>query len=74
VSIVLKTGETLVHPPVSEAKGSWQKPLNEVELQDKFFDCAAGSLGRAQATQLFEKLNAIDRLASVRELPVISLT
>ena len=72
VSIVLKSGETLVHPPVSEAKGNWGKPLSEAELREKFFDCAGGVLGKAQTADLFERLNDIESLARLRDLPLVA--
>jgi 2-methylcitrate dehydratase PrpD len=73
LSIVLKSGETLAHPPVSEAKGSWKKPLSDAELRDKFFDCAAPALGSSQADDLFDRLAALDRVASLRELPLVAM-
>ena len=73
VSIVLKSGKTLAHPPVAQAKGSWQKPLSDDELREKFFDCAAGALGRSQTGALFDRLSAIEQLASLRELPLVAL-
>jgi 2-methylcitrate dehydratase PrpD len=73
VSIRLRSGETLNHEPVTMPKGSWQKPLSERELRDKFVDCAQTVLAPAQAAQLFERLNGLDRLASLRELPVVAM-
>jgi 2-methylcitrate dehydratase PrpD len=71
VSIVLETGETIAHEPVVMPKGSWQKPLSEDELREKFMDCAAIGLGQKQAASLFERLAGLDRLGSLRELPLV---
>jgi 2-methylcitrate dehydratase PrpD len=72
VSVVLNTGETFVHEPVSRPKGSWQKPLSEDELRAKFVDCAGAILAEPQVGQLFECLWALDCLTDLRKLPVIS--
>lgn len=73
VSIKLKSGETIAHPPVERSKGSWQKPLTEKELREKFLDCTSGKLGASQADALFDKLNAIEDVANLRELPVVAM-
>jgi 2-methylcitrate dehydratase PrpD len=73
LSVVLKSGDVLDHAPVREAKGSWQKPLTEAELREKFLDCAAPVLGRAQAGDLFARLAALESVAGLRELPLIRL-
>ena len=72
VTVVLRSGETIVHPPVARPKGSWQNPLTAAELEEKFLDCAAGVLGQAQAQHLFTGLHAIDRVANLRELPLVA--
>ena len=74
VSIVLKSGEKLAHPPVEMPKGSWKTPLSDAELREKFIDCTQASLGRRQADQLFDKLNTIETLPSLRELPLVAMT
>jgi 2-methylcitrate dehydratase PrpD len=73
VSIRLKNGDKLDHAPVVRPKGHWQKPLTEAELRDKFLDCTETRLGRKQAEALFEKLNNLEDVASLRELPVVKL-
>ena len=73
VSIRLKNGKTLAHDPVVRAKGHWQKPLTESELREKFLDCTEGKLGRKQAEALFTKLNNLEEVKSLRELPVVRL-
>jgi 2-methylcitrate dehydratase PrpD len=72
LSIVLKSGETIAHAPVARPKGSWQKPLSEDELRDKFIDCAKTGLGAQGADVAFEQMNAIERLASLRDLPLVA--
>ena len=73
LSIRLKSGETLAHEPVVRPKGHWQKPLTEAELREKFLDCTEGRLGRRQAEALFAKLNNLEDVASLRELPVVKI-
>jgi 2-methylcitrate dehydratase PrpD len=73
VSIRLKSGEKLDHAPVVRPKGHWQKPLTEAELREKFLDCTERRLGRKQAEVLFEKLNNLEDVASLRELPVVKI-
>ena len=70
VSVVLRTGETLAYAPVTRPKGSWQKPLSENELHEKFMDCAGTGMPEAKAASLFERLGALDRLANLRDLPL----
>jgi 2-methylcitrate dehydratase PrpD len=73
VSIRLKSGKTLAPEPVVRAKGHWQKPLTEAELREKFLDCTESRLGRKQAQALFEKLNNLEDVKSLRELPVVRM-
>jgi 2-methylcitrate dehydratase PrpD len=72
LSIVLKSGETITHPPVARPKGSWQNPLNDDELRDKFIDCAKIGLGQQGADAAFRHMNGIERLASLRDLPLVA--
>jgi 2-methylcitrate dehydratase PrpD len=73
VAIVLKSGKELKGEPVRYAKGSWQRPLSEAELQEKFLDCSSGSLGPNQAMALFSSLMRLDELRSLRELPLAAV-
>ena len=70
VAIVLKSGKELKGTPVSHAKGSWQRPMNETELKAKFLDCTSGRLGANHATSLFKALMGLEGLGSLRELPL----
>jgi 2-methylcitrate dehydratase PrpD len=72
LSIVLKSGETIAYPPVARPKGSWQKPLSDDELRDKFIDCAKIGLGQQGADSAFRLLNGIERLASLRDVPLVA--
>jgi len=73
LSIRLKSGEQIVHEPVVRPKGHWQKPLSENELREKFLDCTESRLGRKQAEALFEKLNNLEDVTSLRELPLVRM-
>jgi 2-methylcitrate dehydratase PrpD len=73
VALVLKSGQELKGTPVRYAKGSWQRPLSEKELQEKFLDCSAGVLGANQALGLFSSLMRLEELPSLRELPLAAV-
>ena len=73
VSITLKDGATLDHAPVARPKGSWQTPLTEAELREKFLDCTERRLGRAQAEALFAQLNSLEGVVSLRDLPLVRM-
>lgn len=68
VGVALRDGRVLVHEPVARPKGSWQKPLSENELRDKFMDCAGIALATEHAAALFDLLAMLDRLENIREL------
>jgi hypothetical protein len=57
---------------VARPKGSWQKPLSDDELRDKFIDCAKIGLGQRGADAAFRHLNGIERLASLRDLALVA--
>jgi 2-methylcitrate dehydratase PrpD len=73
VAVVLKSGKELKGKPVRHAKGSWQRPLSEAELEEKFLDCSSGALGANQAKALFASLLRLDALRSLRELPLAAV-
>jgi len=73
VNVVLHNGEILAHEPVAQPKGSWEKPLTDSELREKFLDCASVGLSKKQAASLFDSLASLDRLSSLRELPIVSV-
>jgi 2-methylcitrate dehydratase PrpD len=70
VGVVLASGQILEHPPVTHAKGSWQKRLSEEELEAKFLDCATRRMEKGPATALFKALWSLDRVDDVRDLPL----
>ena len=49
------------------------KPLTGAELRQKFLDCASVGLSKKQAVSLFDLLSSLERLSSLRELPVVSI-
>jgi 2-methylcitrate dehydratase PrpD len=73
LTIRLKDGTELKHEPVTRPKGHWDKPLTEAELREKFLDCTESRLGRKQAEVLFDKLNNLEEVGSLRELPVVKI-
>ncbi len=73
VAVVLKSGKELKGEPVRYAKGSWQRPLSEAELKEKFLDCSSGALGANQANALFSSLMRLDELRSLRDLPLAAV-
>jgi 2-methylcitrate dehydratase PrpD len=70
VSVVLRSGQEIAHAPIENAKGSWKNPMSESEFKAKFMDCTDKALGSNRATSLFESLVALDRAASLRDLPL----
>lgn len=68
VSVLLASGEVIEHAPVTDAKGSWRRPMTRGEFEEKFLDCATRHLDRGHAAGLFEQLWSISTLASVRDL------
>ncbi|MBE0624049.1 MAG: MmgE/PrpD family protein [Burkholderiales bacterium] len=68
VSVLLTNGAVLEHAPVTDAKGSWKRPMNRDEFEEKFLDCATRRLDRGHASELFEQLWSIAKIASVRDL------
>lgn len=72
VSVTLSSGGTLAHEPVSRPKGSWQKPLSDGELRNKFIDCAGAGLSDERSRLLFDQLGRMSDLATLRELALAS--
>ena len=69
VAIELNDGRRLDSGDIRYARGNAKLPLNDADLKTKFLDCAAGA-GDLDAASLYDQLNAIEKLASVRELAV----
>ena len=68
VSVVLTSGESLSNPPVTYAKGSWQRPLTRDEMQEKFLECTAVVMAPEAGGLLFDRLWHLDQVVSLREL------
>jgi 2-methylcitrate dehydratase PrpD len=68
VEVKLADGRRLKSPDVEFARGHWELPLSRDELWVKFHDCAETELGEKGAQALFGELQALDRLASFRDL------
>jgi 2-methylcitrate dehydratase PrpD len=68
VNVTLRGGERIEHEPVARPKGSWQRPLSDGELRDKFMDCAGAGLPGERARLLFDQLGRMSDLATLREL------
>jgi len=71
VSVVLTNGKVIEHEPVTDAKGSWRRPMSRGELEEKFIDCATRRFDRDHAARLFAQLWSIAKLRSVRDLPLV---
>ncbi len=69
VEIELNDGRRLDTGEIRFARGNAKLPLTAAELNAKFFDCATGA-GDLNAASLYERLNAIEELDSVRDLVV----
>jgi aconitate decarboxylase len=68
VEIVLRDGRTLQSEPIAYPRGHFKRPVDADRLWTKFADCTAPSMGEAQARMLFERLQSLERLASVTDL------
>jgi len=69
VVIRLCNGQVLDSGAVSVIRGHAYDPMSTDELWQKFADCTAKTHTQPQARHLFELLQAVDELPSVRELP-----
>jgi aconitate decarboxylase len=68
VEVKLADGRRLTSPDIPFARGHWELPLSRDELWAKFHDCAKSTLGDKGAQDLFGELQALDRVASLRDL------
>jgi 2-methylcitrate dehydratase PrpD len=69
VRIRLKNGEMLDSGAIATIRGHAYDPMSTEELWEKFAQCTAKTHTRSEARRLFELLQAVDKLPSVRELP-----
>ena len=67
VTLELNDGRRLDSGEIRFPRGNAQLPLDDAELKAKFLDCTAGA-NDVNAETLYERLRALDELASVREL------
>jgi aconitate decarboxylase len=67
VTIELKGGRRLDTGEIRFARGNAKLPLKDEELRAKFLDCVSGA-GDLDGVGLYERLNAIEELDSVRDL------
>jgi aconitate decarboxylase len=67
VTLELKDGRILDSGEIRFARGNAKLPLNEEALKAKFIDCISGA-GNIDAMALYERLNAIGELDSLRNL------
>jgi 2-methylcitrate dehydratase PrpD len=68
VRVTLTDGRALASEPIPYPRGHFQRPVDREGLWEKFSDCAAGVMRPAEARQLFEALQNLPRLASLRDL------
>jgi 2-methylcitrate dehydratase PrpD len=69
VVIRLNSGEVLDSGTIAKIRGHAYDPLSSDELWEKFVGCTARTHTKQQSRRLFDMLQAIDTLPSVRELP-----
>jgi 2-methylcitrate dehydratase PrpD len=69
VVIRLVSGETLDSGPIARIRGHAYDPMSVEELWEKFADCTARTHAKVDAKRLFEMLQSVDELESVRDLP-----
>jgi aconitate decarboxylase len=68
VRVRLSDGRELSSPEIRYARGHFSLPLSRAELWTKFKDCTAKTLAAAEAAALFETLQAIETVKSIRDL------
>ena len=68
VRVRLSDGRELNSPEIRYARGHFNLPLSRAELWTKFKDCTAKSLAATEAAALFETLQAIETVKSIRDL------
>ncbi len=69
VVIELGDGRRFDSGEIRFARGNAKLPLDDATLKAKFLDCAAGA-GDLAAASLYERLHALEKLASVRDLAI----
>jgi 2-methylcitrate dehydratase PrpD len=69
VVIRLANGEILDSGEIARIRGHAYDPMDPAELWTKFADCTGKTHSEKEARQLFDLLQDVDRLKSVRDLP-----
>lgn len=72
VVVGLRDGRRVASGPIRYARGHAHAPLSADELWGKFADCLSTVCAPATARRLFDKLQALERLDSVRGLPSVT--
>jgi 2-methylcitrate dehydratase PrpD len=68
VRLSLRDGRNLVSDQVDHPRGHFKRPVDRDALWEKFSDCASLVLRPTQARHLFEALQGLPNLSSIREL------
>jgi 2-methylcitrate dehydratase PrpD len=71
VSLELKDGTVLTSDPVYRFRGHGDNPMSETELREKFTICASHAISPQQIDELWDCLQALATLPSVRKLPTL---
>jgi len=69
VLICLRNGEVLDSGEIARIRGHAYDPMSPDELWTKFVECTAKTHAEREARALFEQLQNVERLRSVRDLP-----
>jgi 2-methylcitrate dehydratase PrpD len=68
VEVLLRDGRRLASEPIQYARGHFKRPVDAARLWSKFRECTTQGLDEGRARNLFEQLQALERIASVTEL------
>ena len=68
VRVTLNDGRELASEPIRYPQGHFRRPVDRERLWEKFADCAADVIRPVEARQLFEALQDLPRLGSLRDL------
>ncbi len=68
VEILLRDGRRFASEPIAYPRGHFKRPVDAAALWRKFKDCTAQAMAEPQARDLFNRLQALNRLASASEL------
>jgi 2-methylcitrate dehydratase PrpD len=71
VIMTMKSGEVIDSGPIATIPGYAGEPLTTDELWGKFRGCTQFTHDEAQARQLFELLQKVDKLPSAKSLPTV---